>query len=475
MITRSLGAALLFVLSVVLPCGAQPAAAPPGEARARAEAFFAALASGDAAKFEAMAQDQFSPELLARRGPQERKGLLERMKDDFGQFTLAGVEPEGDVVRLNVRGSTGLQGRIELVLDPAPPHKVARLGVEVGGPADGPAEKGLPAPGITPAMTAGQLGTALDAYLQALAADGAFSGVVLVARDGVPAYQRAFGIARRDRGVANTLTTRFSLGSINKAFTKVAIGQLVSQGRLSLSDTIGTLLPDYPNADARVATVEQLLTHRAGIADFFGAAFAQAPKDRFTSNAAYFAFVAPQPLLFPPGTRNQYCNGCYVVLGAIVEKVSGMRYEEYVAEHVFRRAGMSGAGFFRSDQPPSEVAIGYTRRSPRAEGTLVDNAEMHGVAGSAAGGAYATVSDLLAFDNALRGGRLLDAKSTAWFFGSGPGDAGRVTASLGVAGGAPGVNASMESGGPWAVVVLANLDPPAAEQLGRAIGAALIK
>jgi CubicO group peptidase (beta-lactamase class C family) len=319
-------------------------------------------------------------------------------------------------------------------------------------------------------MSPADLATALDGYLAARATDGVFSGVVAIAKDGVTAFERAYGLADRERGVKTTPTTAFNLASIGKAFTKTAIGQLISQGRLKLSDTIGALLPDHPNPAARRATVEQLLTHQAGVANFFGPAFDAAPKTRFASNADYYAFVAPQPLLFEPGTKRDYCNGCYVVLGQIVERVSGMKYEDYVARHIFAPAGMAHAGFFRADASTPVLAQGYSRQMPGANGALRNAREAHGVAGSAAGGAYATAADLLAFDKAMREGRLLDAKMTAWFLESdAPAPGPRADGDIGIAGGAPGANTLLESDAHWAVAVVGNLDPPASVDVGLAI------
>jgi CubicO group peptidase (beta-lactamase class C family) len=296
---------------------------------------------------------------------------------------------------------------------------------------------------------------------------------VLIARDGQPVFERSVGQADRARGVANTPATRFNIGSINKIFTRLAIGQLIAGSRLKLTDTLGSVLPDYPNAEARGATIEQLLTHQGGIADFFGPRFAATPKDQFRSNADYFRFVAPQPLVFPPGTRRQYCNGCYVVLGEIVATLAGTTYEQYVIDHILTPAGMRSTGFARADRLPGSVARGYTRQAapdgPAASGTERDNGDMHGAAGSAAGGAYATAADLLRFDNALREGRLASRDTTAWVVGSAPAAAGQRAGGVGIAGGAPGLNATLESEGRWTVVVLANLDPPAAERLGVAL------
>ena len=340
-----------------------------------------------------------------------------------------------------------------------------------GGPDQGPP---LAPPPINASMTKDELSRALEAYLAPLVANDEFAGVVLIAKDGQPVYQGAYGLADRERKTPVTTTTRFNYASIGKAFTRTAIGQLLGQNKLASTDTVGKLLPDYPNEQTRAATVEQLLNMRGGIADFFGPAFDAAPKSQFASNADYFRLVANQPPLFAPGAREQYCNGCYIVLGAIIEKVSGMPYESYIAEHVFKKAGMTGAGFSAAD--PRGAARGYTRRGPDGPGgPLRDNASMHGAVGSAAGGSYGQASDLLAFDNALREQRLLDAKMTGWYFDM-PAAAppGRVAGlNGGIAGGAPGINSLLESAGPWTVIVVSNLDPPSATRLGAAIAKAL--
>jgi len=295
--------------------------------RARIDAFAAALTNLTADGYEAVAQQHFTPAMLARRSAAERRALVGRLKDDFGAITVRGIQARPDgTVSIIVRGSTGAEGRVDLTLEPAPSYRIAGIAIELGGADD---EADAPPPPVTASMTTEALGTALDGYLRGQAEAGAFSGTVLVARDGRVVFDKAYGLADRTRAAANAASTRFNVGSINKIFTKTAIARLMAQGRLALTDTVGALLPDYPNRDARAATVDQLLTHQAGIADFFGPAFNAAPKSQFRSNADYYRFVAPQPLLFPPGTRRQYCNGCYIVLGQIVERLAGVPYERY--------------------------------------------------------------------------------------------------------------------------------------------------
>lgn len=330
----------------------------------------------------------------------------------------------------------------------------------------------LPAPPIDPGMREAELAAALDGYLSALARANDFAGVVLIAKDGRRLFERAYGIADWDRNTPMSADLRFNYASIGKAFTRAAVGQLIAAGKLKLTDTLGTIIPDYPNADAKPATVEQLLAFQVGIADFFGDAFARADKSRFQSNRDFYAFVSPKPLAFLPGERTLYCNGCYIVLGEIVAKVAGMPYERYVEERVFKRAGMKTAGFLTVADP--NVAPGYTRASPSSPWTSA--ASLHPARGSAAGGSFGGVRDLLAFDTALRTHTFFDARTTAWFLRSEEVTAGpRALARYSIGGGAPGANTSLESGGGWTIVTLGNLDPPNASRVGRALAAALFR
>lgn len=448
---------------------------PPPEIRQHVQALVAAYNSGSAEQWEAMAQEHFAPAGLAGRSAADRRDLLERLRGDFGNsITLDRVTREGPdaPLKLHVKGATGLEGVFELALEASGPFRIIRFAVEVGEPAEDE-QPGVPPPPISDSMTDADLSAGLDKYLAKLATDEVFSGVALVAKNGKGVFEKAYGYADRSNKVPNTATTRFNLGSINKAFTKVAVAQLVAQGKLSYADTLGRLIPDYPQEETRAATIEQLLNHTAGIADFFGETFNAMPKARFRSNEDYYRLVSSQKPLFAPGARNQYCNGCYITLGAIVQRVAAMPYEAYVAEHVFKPAGMKGAGYPQTDAIEPNMAQGYTRRTE--DGRVRSNVFTRGAAGSAAGGGFAIASDLLAFDNAMREGRLLEKEASARFLGSEqpPERGDRIMGPFGIAGGAPGINALLESDGVWTVVVLTNLDPPIGARLGQAIHRAL--
>lgn len=332
---------------------------------------------------------------------------------------------------------------------------------------DGPPRPQLPPLALNGQMTDAQIGAALDPWLAGLQRDGVFSGAFLVARSGQEIYAHAFGTRDLTTNTALNVDDRFPLASIGKAFTHVAIAQLIEAGRVTPETTIADIIPNYPNATSRTATIQQLITHRGGIADIFGPAFRDAPKSGFTNNHAYYEFVAAQPPMFAPGAQEEYCNGCYVVLGEIIERVSGQPYEQYIAEHVFARAGMSRSGFLRNDQLPADAAhfIGHPGgpNSPAEDVT-----RFHGVSGSAAGNAYSTLRDMLAFDNALREHRLINPDLTAQVL-RGEAESGRATPRVGFAGGAPGVNTLLFGNGAWTVISLTNHEPPAGETVGSTV------
>jgi len=336
---------------------------------------------------------------------------------------------------------------------------------------DGPPRPQLPPLAVNSQMTDPQIGAALDPWLAGLQRADVFNGAVLVARDGREIFARAYGGRDVATNTALGVDDRFAIASIGKVFTHVAIAQLIQQGRITPQTTIAEIISDYPNAVSRTATVQQLIGHEGGIADIFGPAFRALPKEQLTSNHAYYAFVAQQPPMFAPGAGNEYCNGCYVVLGEIIERVTGQPYEQYIAEHVLAPAGMTHSGFLRNDQLPVDAAR-FTGHPRGPEGPAEDVTRFHGVSGSAAGNAYSTVRDMLAFDNALRAHRLVNAELTAQVLRGQP-QTGRATAWIGFAGGAPGVNTLAMGNGAWTVVVLTNREPPAGETIGSTVFALL--
>ena len=447
--------AFLFTFCLVFAVLAAGQEGPPPEIRSHIDGVVRALNSGSSDEWEKMAQDHFSQSELKRHSVEERKQTFDRVRRDFGSISLGQVEGPDQPLQLHIKGSTGANGVIELKLEQDSPYRIDDLRVKMGTDAE-MSQSSFDSPPVNGGMSNEQITAALDSYFRKLAESAVFSGNVLVAKDGRAIYEKSLGFAEWANKVANNSATRFNLGSINKTFTKTAIQQLVARGKLSLTDTVGKLLPDYPQEATRAATVDQLLRHTAGVADFFGEEFSQSAKDRFRSNADYYKFVSSLKPLFAPGARNQYCNGCYIVLGAIIERVSGIPYEKYVEANIFKPAGMTTAGPVQTDGISPNVAIGYTKHT--ADGQLRSNVLMHGASGCAAGGWYATTADLLAYALSMREGRIPDVAPSN---------------GIGIAGGAPGINSVLEQTGNWTVIVLANVDPPIGEDIGRSLAKAL--
>jgi len=274
---------------------------------------------------------------------------------------------------------------------------------------------------------------ALGGYLDALVARDLFSGTVLVARNGKPLFFKSYGMANKEWNVPNTNDTKYNLGSINKFFTGMALRQLRDAGKIDFDKTLRTYLPDYPSPIADRITIKQLMEMRSGLGDFFGPEYQAAPKNKIRTLADYLPFFVDKPLLFEPGAQQRYSNAGYIVLGLVIEKLSGVSYYDYVRGHIFKPAGLTSTDSYTPDEVVPRRAIGY------AEGH--SNIYTLPGRGSSAGGGYSTAEDLLRFVMTMP------------------------KEGLGVAGGAPGINAAVESGGEWQIIVLANYSPPAAEEV----------
>jgi CubicO group peptidase (beta-lactamase class C family) len=264
---------------------------------------------------------------------------------------------------------------------------------------------------------------------------------------------------------------------MNKMFTATAVLQLAQAGKLKLTDPLGKYLTDYPNKDmAAKVTVHQLLTHTGGTGDIFGPEF---DKNRLTLRALndYVALYGKRAPEFEPGARFAYSNYGYILLGVLVERVTGQSYYEYVRQHVFKPAGMTRTDSLPEEEPVEGRAKGYMQQ----DGKWAPNTNTLPVRGTSAGGGYSTVTDLVAFANALMEHKLLNVEYTKLLttgkVEGGPGGGkyaygfSDTTADgvrwVGHGGGAPGMNGDLkfspESG--YIVAVLSNLDPPAASRV----------
>jgi CubicO group peptidase (beta-lactamase class C family) len=371
------------------------------------------------------------------------------------------LEAKPDAVTVVLRTSKGEWFEFGFEFEPGAPHKLLGLRVEdTEAPAESGGKQAVAVPNVPAKMSEAEFSSTLEKYLGELVTADEFSGAVLIARNGKPFFQKAYGLASKEYNVANRPDTKFNLGSINKIFTQVAIGQLAEQGKLSFDDPMAKYLDDYPNREAAAkVTIRHLLSMTSGIGDFFGDKFDATPKDRLRTLKDFVPLFANEPLQFEPGTKQQYSNGGYVLLGA---KVSGQSYYDYVREHIFKPAGMENTDYFEADAPMQNLASGYTRRE-NAGGARRNNIYTRPARGSSAGGGYSTAEDLLRFANAIQSGKLHKAN----FAKSGQ-EAGN---DLGIAGGAPGINALLEadSSNGYTIIVMSNYDPPTATSVGKQI------
>lgn len=328
-------------------------------------------------------------------------------------------------------------------------------------------------------MTEGEALEALSSRAKQLAGEGQFSGAVLVMKNGRVLFSHAYGLADRKKGIPNTLRTRFRIGSMNKMFTAVAILQLVQAGNVDLKAPLGKYLTDYPNREvAAKVTIHQLLTHTGGTGDIFGPDF-DAHRTQLRTLADYVELYGKQGLEFEPGSRWAYSNYGFILLGRVIEKVSGQSYYDYVRQHIYGPAGMTRSGSLPENEPVPGRSIGYMK--PPGQTAWLPNTLWLPYRGTSAGGGYSTVEDLARFAHALLSHKLLSPDSTKLLitgkvkarpgarYAYGFEDARDADGNgwVGHGGGAPGMNGDLriypESG--YVVAVLANIDPPAAQRI----------
>lgn len=246
-------------------------------------------------------------------------------------------------------------------------------------------------------------GHKMDQYLRILTKQDRFCGTVLVVRDKKVLLRKGYGPANRDWEIPNTPGTRFRIGSITKQFTAAAILLLQERGKLSTRDAIGCYLPDCPAAWKDI-TIQHLLTHTGGIPDL------AIPPEKNASPMTVQELIATfkdKPLLYAPGEKGIYCNADYVLLGAIIEKLSGLSYAQFLQENIFTPLEMTNTGYDSSRQVLKGRAAGYICK----EDTIIIANYLDMSIPYAAGALYSTVDDLYRWRQALFGGKLLSAKS----------------------------------------------------------------
>jgi len=453
-------AALLFFINGACVAQSQLPDTPAGN---QAKGWLEVFNAGDPQKRREFLQKNYPSRL-------ERFDRETEMRRSTGGFDVTKVlESTQNKIVLLIQERMGDQiAQFTVEVEPAPPHVVKQFQFQV-----------LPRTGefAIPNLNESELVTSLRKRVDELVAVDLFSGAVLVAKDGKTVFAQAYGLADREKKTPNTLKTRFRLGSMNKMFTAVATLQFVQNGKLDLKAPFGNYLTDYKNKDvASKVTIEQMLTHTGGTGDIFGPEF---DKNRLELKTLqdYVKLYGNRGPEFEPGSQWKYSNYGFLLLGVIVEKISGQSYYDYVRDHIFKPAGMTGTASEPEDQLVADRSVGYMRGDGNS---LQPNTETLPYRGTSAGGGYSTVEDLLKFATALQTNKLLDAHYTellttgkvdsplggkyAYGFIDGMVNGSRC---FGHGGGAPGMNGELKicPGPGYVVAVLANLDPAAATRV----------
>lgn len=325
--------------------------------------------------------------------------------DLSGGFDFVAVDRRGSTMWLTLRSRRQQLERTLRVRpdrdDPTRLFDVSASPMPV--PYAGSMPKGPIAPADLPALVAQRIEFA--------AMRDEFSGACrIIAPSGEVAYVAAFGLAARAPDVPNTPATRFHIGSADKSFTALMIGALVAERRLTFDTHLADVLPDYPNADfARACTIRHLLSHAAGLGLLFDRPRWERLRD-YPTMAKLLTVFADEAPAFAPGTDRAYSNEGFVVLGAVVERLTGTSWYDLLERRIYPSAGVQTSGHFLYHDLPERVAIGYRYHQDDHLGLAPrrSNDDFLGYRGNACGGGYASVGDMTAYLRALRAGKLLD-------------------------------------------------------------------
>ncbi len=270
------------------------------------------------------------------------------------------------------------------------------------------------------ALTNEELASRSREYVQRLCDEDKFSGAVLIAQGKEVLFTQACGEASKRFHILNKVDTKFSLGSMNKMFTAVAIAQLEQRGLLSYDDRISKYIDEswLPKDIADTITVRHLLTHSSGLGSYFNDKFRTSSRGAMRTIEAFKPFVQGDVPQFEPGSKFLYSNTGILLLGVVIEKVSRQDYFDYIAENIYRVAGMSDTDSYELDKPVENLATGYMPAEGGSAGWQ-SNVLKKPARGGPAGGGYSTVEDLHRFALAMLDDKLISrtSRETIWSAG----------------------------------------------------------
>lgn len=399
---------LFVILSFVLT-GSSAGFAQPTGSQVAAERYvreiISFINSGDRVGYKKYAEANFSTDFL-KVPMAQHVGFMSSLNDQSRGYEYHNVQDwnDNEVIALVKSKLTGEWDAILVRVEPGSPYKINAIGLR----------RPKPPASTKKQLSDAEIGRELETLVKKLAAADVFSGAVLLAKDGVPVYKSAFGMANKDFDAPNKIDTKFNLGSMNKMFTAVAIAQLVEKGKLSYDDPLSKFIPDFPNAEAaKKIQIKHLLSHTSGLGGYFSKRYQDMSRSKLRTLDDMMALVREdeKDLKFEPGSKWQYSNTGMMVLGKVIEVVTGQSYYDYVRENIYRPAGMINTDCYELDKVNNNLAVGYDKDYTEAGIKWRNNVFEHVMRGGPHGGGYSTVEDLLRFDQALRSGKLISAES----------------------------------------------------------------
>lgn len=385
-----------------------------------AQRVISAMNSGDAAEARTLVEECYGGTFRTGMPLEAHVEVLRQFHLGGGGFDFIAVRrypdrksPDELILVLKAR-RTGLYRGLMLTGDGGNPPRLTALMLQAARPPKGEEH--------APIASDAELAAALKRVVEQMAARDEFHGAVLLARGDEVLYAAALGTANRRTNAPNEVYTRFGIASMGKMFTAVAIAQLVEQGRLSYDDLASKHLgDDWLNpAAADSVRISHLLQHTSGLGDFLGEMLAQ-PEAVFDGLNDYRAIVRKQAPSFTPGAQWQYSNAGYLLLGAIIEKVTGRVYDEHVRETVLKPAGMTHTEWATPAATASGYALPYVREDGAGGATnWVESRVGQRRRGTSAGGAYSTVGDFHRFIRAVANGKLVRADTRRLLWSNSP-------------------------------------------------------
>ena len=456
--------AITFLSLLILSSAA--AAQSPAETRAREIA--ALITSGDRAAARKYIESNFSDQMRSR-GIDRYLGFFSTEHDYSRGLEVVSVQESApnEVTLLVKNKLTGDWQGLWVAVEAAPPNKVAAIGRKPAKPPTAEVTK----------LGDRDIARELDEFAKKLTTADVFSGTILLARNGEVVYKGAFGTANKDFSVPNRIDTKFNLGSMNKMFTAVSIAQLVERGKMSFDDPLSKFIPDFPNPEAaKKIQIKHLLTHTAGLGGYFSERYDGMSRERLRTvdDMMKLAREDEKDIRFEPGSKWEYSNTGMLVIGKVIEIVSGQTYFEYVRDNIYKPAGMTNTDAYELDRVNPNLAVGYDKRYTDTGIEWGNNVFSHVLRGGPQGGGYSTVEDLLKFDQALRSGKLISAESVKTLTSPKPelnspnyGYGFQVDTVRNVAGhggGFTGINSNLDMylGNGWSAIVMSNYSRGAA-------------